>query len=105
MPDVVFPQRPGELTGRVVAPAVGVENGILSERIITGGHLDGLLDERCLVVIVRRPSDYLFRMAVDDGGQVKPSLPCRNVCNIADHFLARRGSSEITFHEVGNIVL
>ncbi len=61
-------QRRGELAGSVIAAAVGVEDRILGERIIAGGHPDGLLDERGLVVIVRGPPDHRLRVAVDDGG-------------------------------------
>jgi hypothetical protein len=86
MPKIVFLQRFRELQGRVVAAAIRVENSILGKRMIAGCHLDGLLDQRRFVVIVRRPADHFFCMAVDDRGQVKPALPCRNVGNIADHF-------------------
>ena len=48
LPEAVLLQRHGELAGRVVAAAIGVKNRILSERIIAGRHLDGLLDERVL---------------------------------------------------------
>ena len=82
MPEVIFPQRPGELLGRVVAAAVGVENGILGERIIAGGHLYGLLDERRLVVVVCRPADHFLRVAVDNRRQVKP-----NGLALSDHFM------------------
>ena len=68
-------------TGRMcVTSAVGVKDRILGERVITGGHLDGLLDERGLVIIVRGPPDHSLRVAVDDRGQEKPALPRRNVC-------------------------
>jgi hypothetical protein len=70
-----------------------------------GSHLDSPLDERGLVVIARRPADHFFRMTVDNRRQVKPALPCRNVGNIADHFLARRAGGEIPFHEIGNVML
>src|SRR5690348_7582615 len=75
LPEAVLLQRHGELAGRVVAAAIGVKNRILSERIIAGRHLDGLLDERSLVVIVGGPPDHRLCMAVDDGGQEKPALP------------------------------
>src|ERR1035441_3671588 len=69
MPENMLLQRLSELPGRVVAAAVGMENSILSERVITGGHLDRLLDERRLVVIVRRPADHFLRIAVDKIGR------------------------------------
>ena len=56
-------------------------------------------------MIICRPADDLFRMAVDDRRQVKPALPRRNIRNVADHFLAGRGSGEITVHQVGDAVL
>src|SRR6266446_1350470 len=92
LPEIKFLQRLRELPGRVVAAAVRMENSILGKGIIAGSHLDGLLDERGLVVIVRRPADHFFRMAVDDRRQVKPALPCRKAGDVTDHFLAGRGS-------------
>ena len=44
-------------------------------------------------------------MAVDDRRQVKPALPCRNVGDVADHFLARSHGGEISFHVVRDVVL
>src|ERR1017187_7295047 len=105
LPENTLLQRLSELPGRVVAAAVGMENSILSERVITGGHLDRLLDERRLVVIVRPPADHFLRIAVDTRRQVKPALPHRNAGDAADHFLARRASGEIPLHKVGNVML
>src|ERR1022692_3424967 len=51
------------------------------------------------------PADYFFCMAVDDRRQIEPALPCRDVGNVADHFLAGSVSDEISFHQVGNVVL
>ena len=90
-----------ELAGCVIAAAIGMKDGIPGELIIVGGHLDGLLDERGLVVIVRGPPDHRLCMAVDDGGQEKPALPGRDVRNITDHFRARRPGGEIPAHEIG----
>jgi hypothetical protein len=42
----MYLQRPGELAGRVVAAAVRMENGTVSERVIAGRHLDSPLDKR-----------------------------------------------------------
>src|SRR6266568_8157958 len=56
---------------------IGVKDSTRGERVIAGGHLDGLLDERGLVVIVRGPADHGFGVAVDDRGQEKPALPGR----------------------------
>ena len=72
----------GELLGRVVAAAVGVKNSSIRERMIAGGHLDRLLDKRGPVVVIRRPSDHLFRMAVNNRRQIKPALPRRNVSDV-----------------------
>src|ERR1700726_3925670 len=98
-------KRPSELLRRVITAAIGVKNRLAGERVIAGSHLDGLLDERGPVVIVRRPADHFLRMAVDNRRQVKPALPCRNVSDVADHFLAGSVSSEIPLHEVGDVVL
>ena len=75
MPEIMFLQRLRELAGCVIAAAVRVEDSLLGERVITGGHLDGLLDERGLVIIVHGPADHGFRVAVDDRRQIKPSPP------------------------------
>src|SRR5580692_10092211 len=64
LPESVSLQRRRELAGGVVTSAVGVKDRILGERVITGGHLDGLLDERGLVIIVRGPPDHSLRVAV-----------------------------------------
>src|SRR5204862_3112374 len=39
-----------------IAAAVGVEDGARGERVIAGGHLDGTLDQRGLVIIARGPA-------------------------------------------------
>src|ERR1700730_17211294 len=59
--EVMYLQRPGELTGRVVAAAVRMENSTLSERVIAGSHLDSPLDKRSLVIIARGPADHSLR--------------------------------------------
>src|SRR5271169_3966683 len=79
LPEVMYLQRPGELTGRVVTAAVRMENSTLSERVIAGSHLDSLLDERSLVIVVHGPADHGLRVAVDNRRQEKPALPCRNI--------------------------
>jgi hypothetical protein len=89
----------------VVATAIGMENSINGERVVTGGHLDGLLDKLGLIMIVSRPADHGFGVAVDDRGQVKPALPGRNIGDVADHLLAGCGGGEIAAHEVGDGVL
>jgi len=80
--DIMPFQRRRELARRVIAAAVGVEDGIPGERVITDGHLDRLLDQRGLVVITRRPADHFLAMAVNDRRQVKPALPGRNVSDV-----------------------
>jgi hypothetical protein len=82
-----------------------MEDGPRGERVTAGGHLDGLLDERGLVIIVYGPAGHGFRVAVDDRGQEKPALPGRDIGDVADHFLARRGGGEIPRHQVGDAVL
>ncbi len=105
LPEVMYLQRLSELTGRVVAAAVRMENSTRSERIIAGSHLDSLLDQRSLVIVAHGPADHRLRVAVDNRREEKPALPRRNVGNIADHFLAGRVSSEIPVHQIGDVVL
>ena len=45
---VVFLQRPGELTRSVITAAIGVKNRPGGERIMAGSHLDGLSISRVL---------------------------------------------------------
>jgi hypothetical protein len=101
----MYLKRLSELTGRLVAAAVRMENGTRSERIIAGSHLDSLLDQRSLVIVVHGPADHRLRVAVDNRREEKPAFPRRNVGNIADHFLAGRVSSEIPVHQIGDVVL
>lgn len=77
MPEVMLLHRLRELSGRVVAAAVGMEISLRGERMITYGHLDGLLDERRLVVIAGSPADHGLGVAVDNRRQVNPALPGR----------------------------
>src|SRR6185437_6342658 len=105
LPDTVFLQRRRELAGRVIAAAIRMEDRIAGEPVIAGGHLDRPLDERGFVIIAHRPADYRLRVAVDDGRQVSPSLPGRNIGNVAGELPAGRGSGEIPLHQAGDIVL
>jgi hypothetical protein len=43
-----------------------MENSTLGERVIAGSHLDSLLDERSLVIIVCCPADHGLRVAIDN---------------------------------------
>src|SRR5258708_4341174 len=104
LPEVISLQRPGELTGRVVAAAIRMENSTSGERVITGGHLDSLLDERGLIIIVRRPADHGFRMAVDNRRKENPAPQGRNVGDIAALFLPWPAGGKTTRHEVGDVV-
>ena len=69
LPQVMFLQRPGKLTGSVIAAAIGVENRTVSEKVITGGHLDRFLDERGPVIIISRPADHSLRVAINNRRQ------------------------------------
>src|SRR5438094_6388669 len=82
-----------------------MENSTLSERAIAGSHLDSPLDKRSLVIIARSPADHGLGVAVDNRRQEKPALPCRDVGDIANHFLAGRVRGEIPVHQVGDVVL
>src|SRR5918997_3765849 len=72
------------------------------EGMIPCGHSDGGTDERGLVVVVHRPSDDFFGVAIDDGCEVEPALPRWNVGDISYHFLAGAGGGEVSAHEGGN---
>jgi hypothetical protein len=57
LPEIKFPQRFREFVRCVITAAVRVEDCLAGELVISRGHLNGLLDERGLVVIVHRPAD------------------------------------------------
>ncbi len=79
-----------------IAAAVGVEDRMIGEAVVPGGHADGLLDERGLEVIVHRPADHGPGVAADHRGPIEPPLPRRNISDVAHHFLPRVGGSEVT---------
>jgi hypothetical protein len=85
-----------------VAPAVGMEDRIGRQRAILCRHRDSGGDERSLVIIVHRPPDDGFRVAVDDGREEEPSLPRRNIGDIADHLRAWHVGGEVPVHQIGN---
>ncbi|MCW2861982.1 MAG: hypothetical protein JWP48_3690 [Actinoallomurus sp.] len=58
-----------------------------------------------LVVIAHRPADHRFGVAVDDGRQINPAFPRRDIGDVTDHLLARRIGGEVTPHQVGDVVL
>jgi hypothetical protein len=92
----------GELGGRIVAATIGMEYRTGGKIEVPCGHLDCCRDERRLVVIVHRPPDDLTCRAVNDRREIKPSLPCRDVGNIADHFFSGRGRAEVTSDKIGD---
>jgi hypothetical protein len=47
--------------------------------MVTGGHLDRLLDEGGLVIIVDGPADHFPRAAFDNRRQIGPALPGGNI--------------------------
>src|ERR1039458_9668233 len=85
-----------ELSGRVIAAAVAVKDSTGRETEVTGGHLNRRSDQRCLVIIIHRPPDYLACRAVDHGGEVQPSFPRRDIGDVADHFLAPHRGRAVT---------
>src|ERR1035438_7597391 len=89
-----------ELSGRIIAAAVAVKDSTRRETEVTGGHLNRRSDQRCLVIIIHRPPDYLACRAVDHGGEVQPSFPRSDIGDVADHFLAWHGGAEVTGDQV-----
>jgi hypothetical protein len=81
-----------------------MENRIAGKPVVSDRHIDRLLDERGLAVVTERPAHHGFRIAVDDGRQINPVLPCRNVGNVADHLLIGCLGGEIPPHQIGDIV-
>src|SRR6266545_5930410 len=91
-----------ELSGSIVAPAVGVKHRAGRETEITGSHLDGLGNQRGLIVVSHGPAGYLTRGKVNYRSEIEPSFPGRDVSDITNHFLARGSRAEITVHQVGD---
>lgn len=88
-------KRAAERGGHVIAATVRVEYRPALDWIVSGGHPDRVLDKRSFVVVVHGPADHGFGVAIDDGGKINPAFPCRNVGDIANHLLARRGRGEV----------
>src|ERR1700685_1254763 len=77
--EVMLAQRISELLRGIITPAVMVEDGISGEPVITCRHLNGPVDELSLIVIVHGPADHCPGTAVDNGRQIYPAFPRRNV--------------------------
>src|SRR6266498_3210925 len=68
--------------------------------MVADSHADRGADEWSFVVIRHRPADHRFRVAIDHGSEEYPTLPGRNVRDIADHLLARRRRGEVPPHQI-----
>jgi hypothetical protein len=76
MPQAMLLQCLDELAGCLIAAAVGVEDGVVGELVVVAGrHRYGFLDERSLVIVIRRPTHHRFGIAIDDGRQIDPAFP------------------------------
>src|ERR1039458_6756410 len=53
-----------------IASAIRVEDRLVGENMVPGGHVYGPLDERRLVVIIHRPAHDSLRVTVDHGRQI-----------------------------------
>jgi hypothetical protein len=63
----------------VLRTAVGVEDRSLGERIISGGHSQGVDHQVGAEVVGHGVTNAGFGVAVDDGGEIQPALPSRNI--------------------------
>src|SRR5487761_338353 len=89
-----------ELARSVIAAAVRVKDRTVRKQEIAGSHLDGRGDQRGAVIVVHRPADDLACRAVDDGREVNPSFPRRDIGNVTDHFLAWGGGGEVAVDQI-----
>src|SRR5829696_1606772 len=64
----------GEFAGRILAAAVGVEDGAGGSVAVRDGHLQGVGDQAGAEVVGELPADDHAGAQVDHGGQVQPSL-------------------------------
>jgi len=63
----------------VLCAAIGVEYRALDERIVPGGHPQRVDHQVGTEMVGHGVSDAGFGMTVDDGGEIQPALPGRNV--------------------------
>src|SRR5712691_9770202 len=67
---------------------------------VTGSHLDRRGDKRCPVIVIHGPAGDFPGRAVDYGCEIKPSFPCGNIRDVADHFLARHPGAEVAADQI-----
>jgi hypothetical protein len=84
----------------ILSSAIGVEYRALDERIVPGSHGQRVDHQFAAKMVSHGIADTGFSIAVNDRGQIDPALPCRNVGNVAYHFLAGSIGGEIPIHQV-----
>src|SRR6266496_4199924 len=92
----------GECFGGVLGAAVGVEYGVLGKGVVGGGHVQRSDDEIGAHVVGHRVADARFRVTVDDGRQIEPSLPGADVGDVPDERGSRCVGGEVSAYQVGD---
>ena len=73
----------GELCGRVLHSVIGVEDAAGFESVVAGGHFQGVADEVGAHMVGDRVAEDGFGVAVDDGGEVGPSVPRGDIGDVS----------------------
>src|SRR6187397_1629 len=79
-----------------------MEYRAVGERVVPGGHLQGVDNQIGAQVLGKRVADAGLGVAVDHRGQVQPALPGRQVGDVPDELRARRVGGEVACDEVGD---
>jgi len=95
-PQVVPVEKGAEFVRGVLTAAVGMENAPSADPAGGERHRQRVNDQARLHIFGQRPADDFLAVAVDDRGQIEPTLPGRNVGDIANEFGAGRGGGEVT---------
>jgi len=90
----------GERPTCILRAAIGMEYRAVGERVVPGGHLQGVDDQIGPRMVGQGVADASLGVTVDHRCQVQPALPGRQVSDIPDELGARLVGSEVAGDEV-----